>query len=184
MGYIALVQQKVQVTKGGKTYYEIRQPGDPIPEAEKWANPALWVARGYIRADKNTVVPRGNANAPKGMRAMTKEDFAARAKRKQDIEAGVVELRPEPAFIPDGKVGPVLDEPLDEVVAAAPDEGDGEDAAPESSETKAATDKAALLELSKKDLLKMAKKLKLDVAPAFSKEKLADAILASDESKE
>ena len=52
MSYVAVRSIKVQ-TATGKV--EIRMPGQEIPEAADWANPGLWVKRGYIRPKDGTM---------------------------------------------------------------------------------------------------------------------------------
>lgn len=46
MSYVLCKPMKVQVAPGK---LEQRQAGDPIPEAASWANPAIWIKRGFIR---------------------------------------------------------------------------------------------------------------------------------------
>ncbi len=80
MSYVAARSMKVQKNDGS---YEIRQPGDPVPEAESWANPDAWVKRGFIRFVGNgsgmSGIDRSKYRPP---RAATKDDYAKRAARK------------------------------------------------------------------------------------------------------
>lgn len=54
MGYICLKPMKVQVAPG---VIEMRKPGDPVPEAENWPNPAIWEKRGFIKLDDGKPTP-------------------------------------------------------------------------------------------------------------------------------
>lgn len=45
MSYIALRSLKVQKADGTM---DLRQPGEPVPEAAKWRNLELWVRRGWV----------------------------------------------------------------------------------------------------------------------------------------
>ena len=78
--YEAIRSMKVQAKHG----VEIRQPGDAVPEAAGWANPDLWVKRGYLKkveakeekvaAVKLAVVPsEPEAPAPKRYVAIDEE---------------------------------------------------------------------------------------------------------------
>lgn len=48
MSYTCTKPMKVQVAPGK---LEMRKPGDPVPEADTWANPGIWIKRGFIRPD-------------------------------------------------------------------------------------------------------------------------------------
>ncbi len=48
MGYTCIRPMKVQNASGE---VEMRKPGDAVPEADTWANPGLWIKRGFIQAD-------------------------------------------------------------------------------------------------------------------------------------
>jgi len=53
MPYVALRSIKVQ--KSDRTV-EVRNPGDPVPEADTWRNVELWVRRGYVAPGDGTTL--------------------------------------------------------------------------------------------------------------------------------
>ncbi len=53
MSYTCIRPMKVQNANG---VVEMRAPGDPVPEAASWPNPALWIKRGFIQADDHATV--------------------------------------------------------------------------------------------------------------------------------
>lgn len=48
MGYTLAKAMKVQRADG---VVELRQAGAPCPEADTWANPAIWIKRGFLVPD-------------------------------------------------------------------------------------------------------------------------------------
>ena len=49
MSYTCIKPMKVQNPKTGKV--DLRNPGDPVPEADDWVNAGLWVKRGFLMPD-------------------------------------------------------------------------------------------------------------------------------------
>lgn len=174
LNYVAMKALKVELldkNNKGTGRYELRAPGKPVPEANFWPNPGLWVKRRYISEEKGTPYEKIPRNAPNPPRAVTSADFKARAKRQELKENG--ELPPSTDFEPagPGNIGPgegapaVDDTPAIEAQAV-------EASTPES-------DSSDLLEHSKKELLKMAKKMKVEVSDRANKETIVSAILAA-----
>jgi type IV secretory pathway VirB10-like protein len=67
--YTALKAIKVQVGPGK---VELRQPGDPIPEAANWPKVSSWIDSGHIKPDDATTVPRNSRQKLKPMVAAKK----------------------------------------------------------------------------------------------------------------
>ena len=70
MGYITARSMKIQKADGT---VELRGPGQPVPEAETWANPAIWVKRGYITPTDGELVEYSRKKL-KPARPSTSED--------------------------------------------------------------------------------------------------------------
>lgn len=77
MSYVLMRSMKVQKDDGT---VELRQPGDPCPEAAKWPNPGVWVRRGYIKPIEAVNIPGYDRGKLKPMKEATAED----AKRGQN----------------------------------------------------------------------------------------------------
>lgn len=98
MSYVACRSIKVQKEDGTM---EIRKAGDPVPEAVNFANPELWVRRGYIRPDTNAPVPEYERQKIKPMREA----------KAEDVERGQNLGQVPPAVVPsEVPKGPVIDE--------------------------------------------------------------------------
>lgn len=109
MSYVLLRSMKIQKEDGTM---ELRPPGADCPEAEKWANPGVWVRRGYIKPkdpgvsqvyDRSKLVPAKKA---------TQKD-ADRGKNPQTTTAVASEIskrpkEPEP---------PAKEDPITELLA-------------------------------------------------------------------
>lgn len=98
MTYVARKPMKVQTEKGT---IELRQPGDPVPEAANWPNPQLWVRRGHISPDTNEPVPEYERKKIQPMRKAEAEDV----ERGQNLGQ-----KPPPVVPSDVPKGPVVDE--------------------------------------------------------------------------
>ena len=98
MGYTCTKPFKVQKADGTM---ELRRPGQPVPEAAGWANPALWIKRGFIQADDHETA-KASGYARDRLEPM-REATAADAKR---AEAHVpMPNKPLPGSEPDGGEG-------------------------------------------------------------------------------
>lgn len=72
---------KVQKADGS---VELRQPGAPVPEAATWANPGIWIKRGWIQADDHaTAVESGYARGK--LKPMVPADPAAIARATSHV---------------------------------------------------------------------------------------------------
>jgi Rho termination factor, N-terminal domain len=144
MSFIACRSLKVHTAHG---QIEIRQPGDPVPEAEGWPNPNAWIKRGYIRYVGEGVPPVGVERAKhRPPRAVTADDLRARG-------------LPVPAHLENAKSAPV----------AAP-------AAKEPAEI-ASLDEESLQGMKKNELLRLAEELGLGLTHHSSKDDIIAAIL-------
>lgn len=93
--YIALRELKIDTTDAnGKRFLEIRQPGEPVPEAESWRNPGIWIMRGDI-TDAEGFVWRNRKKT--GERLMVGEVAAPPPPDPTPEPPKVAELKPEPA---------------------------------------------------------------------------------------
>lgn len=72
MSYQCVRPMKVQTAEGK---VELRNPGDPVPEADSWPNPGVWVKRGYIQKTDGKAVPGLNREKLLPMHAATEEDI-------------------------------------------------------------------------------------------------------------
>lgn len=164
MSYIACRPMKVKTKTGD---YVVRRAGEPIPEAENFPNPALWVKRGYMkRADGKTTVPERGRYVPP--RAATPADFEHREERQALKEQGV-----EPEKVPFEPASPANIGPGDGKESAAVDFGDEPEAAPEVPIDP--LDK--LMAMTRKQLAEMAGRYGIAVGTQDSKESIAKAIL-------
>lgn len=84
MGYVLLRSMKVQKEDGT---VELRQPGAEVPEAEKWANPDVWVRRGYIRPTDSLAAKPYDRSKLKPMRVATPADAKRGANAQSTAEA-------------------------------------------------------------------------------------------------
>jgi len=146
MSYTCMKPMKVQNLQTGKV--DNRKPGDPVPEAASWPNPAVWVKRGFIQPDD----------------AMTAQECGyvrgrlqpARASTEEDIRRG------------NSSTVPKLNEPLPGHAAGGAPADDHGDASP----------RTELLKLSRSDMEASAKAHGLSSPESYSnKGLLADAIL-------
>lgn len=103
MGYELLRTMKIQVAPGK---VELRQPGDPCPEAEKWPNPAAWVRRGYLKQTDTAAMPAYDRSKLVPARKAKPED-ADRGKNPPSASDGAATVAEKPAAA----------EPVDEQVA-------------------------------------------------------------------
>lgn len=111
MGYTCTRPMKVQNLKTGKV--ELRQPGQPVPEAESWPNAAIWIKRGYIQADDHETAAASGYTRDKLLpaRKATKEDIA-RGKNAPVPKTG----EDLPGYQGQGDVLPVVTEKDDETL--------------------------------------------------------------------
>lgn len=83
MGYICLKPMKVALTDGsGRT--ELRRPGDAVPEASTWANPALYIRRGWISATDGDTMRASGYHRDK-LKPMVVADAAAKARAQAPV---------------------------------------------------------------------------------------------------
>jgi hypothetical protein len=172
MSYTALRAMKVQ-TASGK--YEMRKPGDPVPEAASWPNPGLWVKRGYLKKNDGKAAHEIERRAPKPPRPVTKADLQARAERQllKDQGLPIPSTDFEPAS--EHNIGPGKDQlPLVDN-APADDEGASTETTPAEV---GASAKGELEKLTQKELLKLCKSMKIKASKRATKGDLVDAILA------
>lgn len=101
MSFTALRSIKVQTADGG---YEVRAPGDKVPEAAEWENVAVWVRRGYLRPDDGRADLLSYRGVRRPMRAVTADDLAKWQDGKMARAEG--ELPEEPGFDAAGHIGP------------------------------------------------------------------------------
>jgi hypothetical protein len=81
MPYVVIKPMKVQKADGT---IEIRQPGEAVPEADGWANPGIWVKRGFLAP-----TDQATANASGYMREKLKPMVEAGEDAAQRAEAPV-----------------------------------------------------------------------------------------------
>ncbi len=95
---------KVQKADGS---VELRQAGEPVPEAATWANPGVWIKRGWIQADDH---------------ATSMESGYTRGKLKPMIPAGPAAIARSTSHVPvPGKPLPGVIPTVEQIMAAGYD---------------------------------------------------------------
>lgn len=104
--YVALRRIEVQVQTPEGTRYEMRNPGDPVPEAANWPNPGLWVKRKIIKRVDGKPFAELPRRAPVAPRPLTQDDVAQREERNVRRLAGEQAERSDFPAADESTIGP------------------------------------------------------------------------------
>lgn len=163
-------------------------PGDPIPEASGWSNPALWVKRGFIQevagAPWDSIL--GHKHQPP--RAMTPADYAHRERTLAQRETGshlhakaFDNASENPALIGPGKTpeGQLAPAAVDEAAEAAVDAEVDAEVEKRRAKAEAEEKELELEDLDKKELKEVADKLGIQYSARATNQELIEAIRAA-----
>ena len=170
--YRACIGMRIKFPDG---IYRDIGPGDLIPRAttDRWNNPALWVKRGHVARIDGKPEPPGAHGPYDPPRTVCSEDVKIVLERR----TGMPDFRPRSLFL---KASPADIGPRPGTASAAHDPSEAElDQVPP---VAAPIDPAIIAELqakSRKELIKLAEALEVDVRSAGGKDDVITAIAAA-----